>query len=340
MKTRDSIILALLTGAICVAISYAQDEAIDLFDPSIGACASAPDAAWYYQINGGSDERCQIEDIRAPLPSVAFKTVDAPSGTDPVADAKDDTLTITCADGITCTGDSATDTLALSTSGLAPFGQYNPTKPPTTFHACTDEFSGGLEETWTGQNVGTSTFTAVLDGAHLVDATAAGSNDRAVYWNQCTEPTDSFTVIVRGTARLDSGAGVSIAALESGTEASPTKIVLCEVLDVGGIFKTRFATVTSYSSAASAVSGTLSNLSGSAPGLVEFWLKLEYEDGADTVRCYASIDGVLWAQTQNAYTLTTDPIALGLHGNSLATYDARFEFFRVRTDANRSQASD
>jgi hypothetical protein len=42
-------------------------EAVDLFDPSIDACSSAPDAAWYYQANAGSDERCQISEIREPL---------------------------------------------------------------------------------------------------------------------------------------------------------------------------------------------------------------------------------------------------------------------------------
>jgi hypothetical protein len=42
-------------------------EAVDLFDPSIDACSSAPDTAWYYQANAGSDERCQISDIREPL---------------------------------------------------------------------------------------------------------------------------------------------------------------------------------------------------------------------------------------------------------------------------------
>lgn len=41
----------------------------------------------------------------------SFATIDAPSGTDPVADSTADTLAITCT-GLTCTGDSSADSLA------------------------------------------------------------------------------------------------------------------------------------------------------------------------------------------------------------------------------------
>jgi len=62
----------LATLALLLVLGYpsstpAQDDTADLFDPSISACSSAPDAAWYYQVNAGSDERCQISDIRSPL---------------------------------------------------------------------------------------------------------------------------------------------------------------------------------------------------------------------------------------------------------------------------------
>lgn len=47
-----------------------------------------------------------------------FQTIDASSGTDPVADANADTLTITGGTGITVTGNSTTDTLTIATSAL------------------------------------------------------------------------------------------------------------------------------------------------------------------------------------------------------------------------------
>lgn len=52
-----------------------------------------------------------LEDGGAGGSTNAFGTIDAPAGTDPVADAAPDTLAITCGSGLTCTGTSGTDTL-------------------------------------------------------------------------------------------------------------------------------------------------------------------------------------------------------------------------------------
>jgi len=49
----------------------------------------------------------------------SFKTIDAPAGTDPVADSATDTLAIACSGGLTCTGDSSTDTLTIDASGVS-----------------------------------------------------------------------------------------------------------------------------------------------------------------------------------------------------------------------------
>ena len=48
----------------------------------------------------------------------SFVTINAPSGTDPVADSATDTLNITCAAPLACPGDSSTDTIAFSLTGL------------------------------------------------------------------------------------------------------------------------------------------------------------------------------------------------------------------------------
>lgn len=44
----------------------------------------------------------------------SFKTIDLPSGTDPVADSSTDTLAVTCTAPLTCTGNSGTDTWAMA----------------------------------------------------------------------------------------------------------------------------------------------------------------------------------------------------------------------------------
>jgi len=49
---------------------------------------------------------------------LVFKTIDASSGTDPVADTTTDTLIVAGGTGITVTGDSATDTITIAATGL------------------------------------------------------------------------------------------------------------------------------------------------------------------------------------------------------------------------------
>lgn len=73
-------------------------------------------------VGGGSTEViCKCTDGTAAAvgsggggSSNSFETINAPAGTDPVADSATDTLNITCAGGLTCTGTAATDTLDIT----------------------------------------------------------------------------------------------------------------------------------------------------------------------------------------------------------------------------------
>ena len=49
----------------------------------------------------------------------SFETINASSGTDPVADSSTDTLNLTAGSGITITGDSSTDTVTIAATGSA-----------------------------------------------------------------------------------------------------------------------------------------------------------------------------------------------------------------------------
>ena len=51
--------------------------------------------------------------------SNSFATISTPSGTSPVADSSTDTLTLTAGTGITITGDSSADSIAIATNGTA-----------------------------------------------------------------------------------------------------------------------------------------------------------------------------------------------------------------------------
>lgn len=59
---------------------------------------------------------CASGDTGGGGSTLAFGTIDTPSGTDPVADAAPDTLALTCGGGLACTGTAGTDTLDLTIS--------------------------------------------------------------------------------------------------------------------------------------------------------------------------------------------------------------------------------
>lgn len=98
-----------------------------------------------------------------------FETIDAPAGTDPVADAADDTLILTCTGGLTCTGNATTDTvtLALPADDDVPeggdFGALALTGPVT---------SSGLATTIAADAVTLGTQTA---GGYAASATEGGA---------------------------------------------------------------------------------------------------------------------------------------------------------------------
>lgn len=326
-----------IAAALLLEPARAQDEAIDLFDPSIGACASAPDAAWYYQVNGGSDERCQIEDIRAPLPSVAFKTVDAPSGTDPVADAKDDTLAITCA-GLTCTGDSATDTLALAveTAELAPYDEYDPDKPPATCASCYEFTGTGFACEWGNQ--GSSTVTNNFDSLLFLGDTAANEEHVCGLGSPSSGSVD-FTV----TAKFQyvfNGAnndGCVLGVVEQGTIGSPTEITFTEVIEsTTDVFQ--FYSATSYAYAGLAAIGSTVATTMAVLSVGQQCLQLRYTDSSRALTAWYSLNCVDFYQVGSTATLSADPpyFYIGARDGG----NCRFDWVRARTDASRNQSSD
>lgn len=83
--------------------------------------------------------------------SNSFETINAPSGTDPVADSPTDTLNIVCTAPMVCTGDSTTDTLTIA---------WGPTPTPTaTATATATPTATGNTATPTPTPTATPTYT-------------------------------------------------------------------------------------------------------------------------------------------------------------------------------------
>lgn len=97
-------------------------------EPKLYAVTDAASSASCAVAGGTTEVICQCLDGVASVvgsgsgsSSNSFETINAPAGTDPVADSATDTLNVTCAGGLTCTGTAATDTLdfTMGTASLA-----------------------------------------------------------------------------------------------------------------------------------------------------------------------------------------------------------------------------
>lgn len=105
--------------ALVSSPAFAQDSYLS----ALPADASIDGTEEFYCEDSGNTiaSVCTVSSIVATAAGTnpIFKTVNAPSGTDPVADSVTDTLNVTCSGGLTCTGDSSTDTVDLVVGNVA-----------------------------------------------------------------------------------------------------------------------------------------------------------------------------------------------------------------------------
>ena len=150
----------------------------------------------------------------------SFETIDAPAGTDPVADSATDTLAYTVGTGITITGDSATDTLAFAlasnlvdiagvTSNQGDILYYNGTNwvdlPPGTSGEFLQTQGAGADPQWASP-AGSGDITAVGDittGAAFTET--AGSDGNSLWFEGATGDANEVELTA-----ADAGADVTI----------------------------------------------------------------------------------------------------------------------------------
>jgi hypothetical protein len=88
-------------------------------NPTGGGILYVNAGALTYRGTGGSAATIVNADGTIAGGSNSFATISTPSGTSPVADSSTDTLTLTAGTGITITGDSSADSIAISTNATA-----------------------------------------------------------------------------------------------------------------------------------------------------------------------------------------------------------------------------
>lgn len=135
LRVSNRLIIALMLVTIAMPLSAARLYNNIGFASGLTAvpCKSANEGSHYIIIDASSPTDCDstgggstpadcvcrsgVYATDSSSASNSFQTIDAPSGTDPVADSSTDTLTLTCVAPLTCTGNSTTDTVAFDWSG-------------------------------------------------------------------------------------------------------------------------------------------------------------------------------------------------------------------------------
>jgi hypothetical protein len=290
--------------------------------------------------DGDCDETVDIGE-REIENEFAFQTIDASSGTDPVAETTTDTLNITAGDGIVITGDSSTDTITISTSLIAPYGEYDPDRPPSTCATCEDWTGDVAAQTWGWVNQGGASETVRYDGAYLYGVAGAGVNLRM----RCVAVPASGDYVVH--AKMACGNNVNTntcgIALLQGTLGTPTRIDTAELISTGtatvAYQSNKYANATTYTSNNYNASGSWAD--GDSWGR-DVYFRFFFTDSSNVMTHAYSWGGIIYG----------DPTAAGINIGGNPTYacyhvqaqnagsatDAFVDFFRIRTDATGTTA--
>lgn len=236
-----------------------------------------------------------------------------------------------CSAGQVVTDIDANGTLHCSTVadvGGAPYGQYDPVRPPSSCNTC-DEFTGGETLSYSWGNQESSTATAQLDSLtlyHPADATGiaiywfTGPDGSATDWVACARVGGSFT------ASFNQAALVILAA---GDQTTPTDMRMA-LFFYNSPNRIGARSMTSYTSTQTSIGAD------STFGSNDIYMQLRYVSSTKVLTYAFSGNGIAW-QTIGTSTLGAHPttsFGLGIAANNASVSStATFFWVRVRTDA-------
>ena len=242
----------------------------------------------------------------------------------------------------------------------APYGQYDPDRPPQGLSGYYgEEFTGDTESlTWRQGNTGTGVYSLTYgyDAAYMTaDSGSSTATNSLCRWTTGPSSGTDFTITAKfsGQPIASYGFGGCIFVLQSGTEGSPTNIVQVHLYGNGGWASSqiRLSHQTAYTSGNTS-HGTIGSTAGYyiAQPLSygqNYWLQLRYDATAQQYDGYFSLNGVDWDVVgTSSYSPGADPTtSMGWgtyeNGNSGGPNSsrARCHYWRLRTDANRDDAS-
>lgn len=228
------------------------------------------------------------------------------------------------------------DEVQIDFARIAPYQQYDPDRPPSSCATC-EEFTGSFSQTWTWGNQGSATD-VVEQGMGKIDGPGAGAG-RVFRALAAPSGGTDFTV----TAKMFSGYEFTYSTtdsngiwiLEDGTVAAPTKFYEIITYPTGnwgcGLYGLTMTGFNSWSS-------TQINFAASSACYVGLYIQARYTASNKHLDWYFSLNGRIW--TWGALiVLTNHPSYVG-RSNSDGTNPGYFEFFRIRTDADRNLAGE
>lgn len=225
--------------------------------------------------------------------------------------------------------------------GGAMQNKYHPARSPGAAAGAIERWPGNVALlTWRWGNQGTATETVQNDAAY-VELTGAQTSNLRVRWTTVTNSGDwVISMFLYGIGFSSSGDFAGLALLETGTEATPTSLLLYGMHNNGGTLGLSMLTMTSYTSAMTLVAQTASVWNTQADGA---WCQVRYKSSTKTVNCWRGGCGLLgggyaWIQVGTDRVLGVAPqnssgYAINSTANSAHAVDGIFPLWQQRTDA-------
>jgi len=212
---------------------------IDVFQDKLRFFEQGGSARGYYIdiTGGGAGVSTNLVGGGGGSASNSFATISTPSGTSPVADSSTDTLTLTAGTGITITGDSSADSVAIATNGATANGASTLVLRDSSGNFAANQAT--LVSQKFGLGAGAPTFNSYSGGVRTIyyDNIGAASAGYTVginsgeFWHTTSDTTGSFkwyggvtlAATLTGTGAF-TAVGDIAAATFSGSGASLTNI--------------------------------------------------------------------------------------------------------------------
>ena len=229
--------------------------------------------------------------------------------------------------------ESSTNEMQIDFGKVAPYRQYDPNRPPSSCDTC-DEFTGNTETlSWAWANQDSATSSVVHTGVEVVGE-ATGDEIRG----RCVDAPSAGNVDFSAHVRMfglqvttEQSCGITF--LTGGTLGAPTETRTVRVHGNASAYMTGDS---DFDYGAGATNTHVLDLGFATPHVnfnYGMYIRLDYNNTAATVSGYVSSAGALYQTVGTAVAVTGDPSKVCVVAEDAAT--CRFEFIRIRTDADR-----